>query len=210
MRKIHYITIVCLLTVISLFVLYLDRTPRQKDKSISTEVAEKIEETSTSIKDGTQDNGAESIIVGNEREGRILSKEEWRAVVVERTRLSRLLFHELDIDRSNIQEHDINKTIGQFDYLMGGLLDKLMIKKTNERLNVIPHYMFDVRDGEIRFPPHTREYADLLQKLRVLMDKPEQTEEEDARIRQIAWEIYDMVKTNTPTSVFQMPESKEE
>ena len=87
------------------------------------------------------------------------------------------------------------------------IVEKPMIAKANAKLNIIPHYFFDVRDGEVRFPPDTS--WELLKELRDLMDQPEQTDEEVIRIKQIAWEIYDMVKTNTPTSVFQMPKAEE-
>ena len=84
------------------------------------------------------------------------------------------------------------------------------IRNINEEMQIIPHYFVDVRDGEVRLPPNTSECGALMEVLFALMEQPDPTDEDKKKIRQIAWEIYDMVKTNTPTSIFQMPERKEE
>ena len=66
----------------------------------------------------------------------------------------------------------------------------------------------DVRDGEIRIAPSTAEYRNLQLELVRLFRKPELTDEESEMIRQIISEIKEMAKTNTPTSVFQMPKTE--
>ena len=206
MKKIHCCLLFCLLLITLLVIVYQYKKPNRKCENASAKFVERVlvfkAETSTPL-----ENRIESYVAEDVQETRTLSQEDIRAISAEYGRLTRIL-----IALGGPIEHEVNQTAGQFYYLMGYLLgrEKPMIKKTNERLNIIPHYMFDIREGEIRFPPLTLEYANLLQELHVLMDKPEQTDEEDARIRQIAWGIYDMVKTNTPTSIFQMPEGKEE
>ena len=204
MKKKHSIIAIALFIAILLAMAYLHRTPKQKEESTLAEITEKIakvdEGTSAILNTGAKNHMAEDV-----REPRMLSQEEFRVIGEEYRRLRRL-WRALDVSN----EHEINGALSRMGYVQLYLPQRPMIGKANARLNVIPHYMFDVKDGEVRIPPNTEKYWGLLQELRELMDKPEQTDEEDTRIRQIAWEIYDMVKTNTPTSVFQMPESKEE
>jgi len=81
-----------------------------------------------------------------------------------------------------------------------------MTAKANKELKIFPCQIIDIRDGEIRFPPPTDELWNLCHKLFYeLMNQPELTDDDMAKIRQLASEIKDMAKTNTPTSAFQLP-----
>ena len=75
----------------------------------------------------------------------------------------------------------------------------------NEELKIFPYQVVDIRDGEIRFPPSADEFWVLFNNLFQLMNQPELTDDDIAKIRQLASEIKDMAKTNTPTSAFQLP-----
>ena len=81
-----------------------------------------------------------------------------------------------------------------------------MVAKLNDDLHIVWDQVMDVRNGEIRFPPTTREYWALHNKLFDMMKKPDPSDEDIEQIKRLAMEINKMVRENTPTSVYQMPE----
>jgi len=83
-------------------------------------------------------------------------------------------------------------------------------RRVNEELKIFPYHIVDIRDGEIRFPPNTSEYGVLRSRIITLMNQSDLTDEDKERIKGIAREIYEMVKTNTPTSAFQITPEEEE
>jgi len=82
------------------------------------------------------------------------------------------------------------------------------VMRLNDVMKVVPYRLLDVRDGEMRFPPTTRESWNLIQELFETMNKAKPTGEDIAMIERLASEINAMAKTNTPTSAFQMPKPK--
>ena len=79
------------------------------------------------------------------------------------------------------------------------------LEQANKEFRVSPHQLVDFRDGEIRFPPDTDEFWNFFSSLCDLMYRSKLTDDDIAKIRQLASEIREMAKTNMPTSAFQMP-----
>jgi len=85
-----------------------------------------------------------------------------------------------------------------------------MATKANESLRIVPDQLHDFRDGEIRFPPTTEEFGNLYKVLIQAMNKPELAEDDLEKISQIVQYLKQMVRTNTPTSIFQIPSGAED
>jgi len=134
-----------------------------------------------------------------------------------------------ELDRGNADERREAKELGDYDVALhyatessadGG--DRLVVSPDTAEFKELRRTMrqlasaaamgqdamVDIRNGEIRIPPDTVEYHTLLRELFGLSRKPELTDEESERMRQIIREARKRAKTNTPTSAFQMPKEE--
>jgi len=117
-----------------------------------------------------------------------------------------------ELDRNALREALLEiRTMERSFWIVMELADKnLAFREVNEELRIFPYCLQDVRRGGVRFPPNTKEFWKLFNNLYGLMNRPDPTDDDKEKMKQIAKEIHALVKANTPTSKFQMPERKEE
>jgi len=85
-----------------------------------------------------------------------------------------------------------------------------MVSGGDEDLMRMLHRVIDIRDGAIRIPPDTEEYRDLRKELDGVVYRSGLTAENTEQVRALVEKINQMAKTNTPTSVIQLPKDAEE
>ena len=210
----HYITLICLLMVGCLVMLFLHKKPVVgKTEIISVKVMETIgigQEIIAQEISVPQNDGVESNTTEHEQENATLDEEKMYAKLMDEiTRLQQVM-KAFGPDIEEVYRREMLRKLRRLEAVWWSLMQPIeneMFDKANAELRIFPYQLVDIRDGEVRFPPpNSNAYWNLRKQLVGLMSQPELTDDGIAKIRQLASEIKDMAKTNTPTSAFQLPE----